>query len=162
MPRIKISLNTQSINQALQQVKAYQKKVESAGENLTRALTEQGVALAQLNALYMSAYDTGELVNGINSEYRGDKGYVVSTAPHSAFVEFGTGVRGAEKPHPEPSLAGWKYDVNEHGELGWWYMDDDGQWHWTAGMPSRPFMYDTAQMLRQQVVMTAKEVIAGK
>lgn len=158
MPNIKLKLNSQSIDQALKELKAYQKKVDAAGENLTHSLTEQGVALAQLNALFMSAYDKGELVNGIESQYQGTKGYVKSTAPHSAFVCFGTGLRGAQSPHPEPGLAGWRYDVNEHGEAGWWYWKD-GEWHWTAGMPSRPFMYDTARMLRNMVVPTAKEVL---
>ena len=158
MPTIKLKLNTESLNRALKELKAYQKKVDAAGQNLTHSLTEQGVSLAQLNASYMSIYDTGELVRGIDSQYQGEKGYVVSAAPHSAFCEFGTGIVGATSPHPNPSLAGWKYDVNQHGEEGWWYWKD-GEWHWTAGMPSRPYMYDTAQMLRQMVVPTAKEVL---
>src|SRR5699024_10088554 len=70
MPTIKLKLNDQSINQAVKELKAYQKKVDGAGENLTHSLTEQGVSLAQLNASYMSIYDTGELVNGIESQYR--------------------------------------------------------------------------------------------
>ena len=158
MPTIKIKLNTESLNRALKELKAYQKKVDVAGQNLTHSLTEQGVSLAQLNASYMSIYDTGELVRGIDSQYQGDKGYVISSAPQSAFCEFGTGIVGATSPHPNPTLAGWKYDVNQHGEEGWWYWKD-GEWHWTAGMPSRPYMYDTAQMLRQMVVPTAKEVL---
>lgn len=159
MPTIKLKLNTESLNQALKELKKYQKKVDLAGQNLTHSLTEKGVSLAQLNASYMNIYDTGDLVRGIDSQYQGEKGYVVSSAPHSAFCEFGTGIVGAESPHPNPSLAGWKYDVNQHGQEGWWYMGDDGEWHWTAGMPSRPYMYDTAQMLRQMVVPTAKEVL---
>ena len=158
MLTIKLKLNTDSINQALKEVKAYQRKVESAGERLTHALTEQGVSFAQLNASYMNIYDTGELVRGIDSEYRGAKGYVLSTAPHSAFCEFGTGAVGKGSQHPNPSLAGWKYNVNNHGQAGWWYWKD-GDWHWTAGMPSRPYMYDTARMLREQVIPAAKEAL---
>lgn len=158
MPTIKLKLNTESLNRALKELKAYQKKVDAAGQNLTHSLTEQGVSLAQLNASYMSIYDTGELVRSIDSQYQGEKGYVVSSAPHSAFAEFGTGLKGQNNPHPNPSLAGWKYDVNQHGEEGWWYWKD-GEWHWTAGMPSRPYMYDTAQMLRQMVVPAAKGVL---
>ena len=159
MPKIKLSLSTKSIDAALKELQTYQKKVEQAGEKLTRTLTERGVALAQLNASYMSIYDTGELVNGIDSAYSGQSGFIVSSAPHSAFCEFGTGIRGLESQHPDPGIAGWKYDVNEHGEAGWWYMGDDGEWHWTAGMPSRPYMYDTAQMLKNMVLETAKEVM---
>lgn len=143
----------------MKELKAYRKKVEDAGELLTRLLVEQGVDLAKQNADYMSIYDTGELVDGIIPEFRDGKGYVVSSAPHSAFCEFGTGIRGAESPHPEPGLANWKYDTNSHGEEGWWYMGDDGEWHWTAGMPSRPYMYNTAQSLKDLIIPSAKEAI---
>ena len=71
-------------------------------------------------------------------------------------MEYGTGVRGKNSPHPKPP-EGWIYDVNEHGEEGWWYMGDDGELHWTRGMPSRPFMYDTAKELRENT----KEIIKG-
>lgn len=60
-----------SINQALKEVKAYQKKVKKAADDLTRKLTEQGVSLAQLNASYMNIYDAGELMRGIESQYKG-------------------------------------------------------------------------------------------
>ena len=115
MPTIRLSLSSSSISQAIKELKAYQKKVEDAGELLTRLLVEQGVDLAKQNADYMSIYDTGELVDGIVPEFRDGKGYVFSSAPHSAFCEFGTGIRGAESPHPEPGLANWKYDTNSHG-----------------------------------------------
>lgn len=157
MPKITLKLNEASITQAIKEVRAYQKKVEKAADELTHRLTEQGVSLAQLNASYMNIYDTGELMRGIDSQYKGKVGFVISTATHSIFCEFGTGIVGAENPHPEVAIAGWRYDVNNHGELGWWYIGRDGQSHWTKGMPSRPFMYDTAQMLRQMVVPMAKE-----
>lgn len=143
----------------MKEVKAYQKKVEKAADDLVRRLTEQGVSLAQLNASYMDIYDTGELMRGIESQYKGKIGFVVSTATHSIFCEFGTGIVGAQNPHPEVAIAGWRYDVNEHGQLGWWYIGRDGKAHWTKGMPSRPYMYETAKMLRSMVVPLAKEVM---
>lgn len=71
------------------------------------------------------------------------------------FFEYGTGVMGASSPHPDP-FTPWEYDVNGHGESGWWYptddtdpnpykwTDDSGQLRaWTRGKISRPFVYDT-------------------
>ena len=159
MPKIKLKLSTDSISQALKEVKAYRKKVQEAADELTKRLTEQGVSLAQLNASYMNIYDTGELMRGIESQYKGKMGFVVSTATLCIFCEFGTGIIGAQNSHPEVAIAGWKYDVNDHGELGWWYIGRDGKAHWTKGMPSRPFMYDTAKMLRNMVVPLAKGVM---
>ncbi len=159
MPKYSMKLNEQSINQLLEDLKAYRSKVKKAPEQIVHQLTEQGVSLAQQNAAYMDIYDSGELVNGIVSEYKSKtSGVVASTAEHSAFCEFGTGVVGAGQPHPEPA-PGWQYDVNEHGEEGWWYYDENGKKWWTKGMPSRPYMYDTARMMRQQIVPVAKEVL---
>lgn len=159
MPVIKFELTDESISAAIEQIEQYHKKVGSAGYEITKRLTEQGVQLAKDNAKFMNAYDSGELVNGIQSQYRNGKGYIAATAPHSAFVEFGTGIRGKESQHPNPGLANWKYDVNEHGEAGWSYLGDDGEWHWTAGMPSRPFMYNTAKALNSYIEGVAREVL---
>lgn len=164
MPKFKLRLNPWSVEEVLKGVTDYQKKVKKSGPELTKQLTEQGVSLAQQNASYMDIYDSGELVNGIEAEYVGAFktetaiGKVHSTARHSAFCEFGTGVVGAGSPHPDP-IPGWIYDVNEHGEEGWFYYDKNGVKRWTKGMPSRPYMYDTARMLRSRIIPTAKEVL---
>lgn len=148
-----------NLDEILKRVLEYRRKVESVGEELVYRLTEEGVSLAQMNAAYMDIYDSGELVNGMESQYSGGKGYIVSTATHSVFCEFGTGVVGANNPHPDVAVLGWSYDVNQHGELGWWYYNKDGERRWTKGMPARPYMYDTAKMLRNRVVPLAKEVL---
>lgn len=149
MPTIKINLSEKSIDDAIAQVRAYREKIERFEENAVRIATEMGVETAKDFAMYMNAYDSGELVNGIIAEYKDGKGYVVSTAPHSAFVEMGTGVRGKEQPNPGDYIPGWTYDKNEYGEDGWFYIGKDGKRHWTKGMPSRPFMYETAKVLKE-------------
>ena len=164
MLKLSATLSSKSLNDLLKQVGKYREKVENAGPKITRVLTEAGVSIAKDNASYMNIYDSGELVNGIVAEYVGAygvetaKGKVHSTARHSAFCEFGTGVVGKGSQHPDP-MPGWVYDVNEHGEDGWWYYDDQGEKRWTKGMPSRPYMYDTARMLRNMIEPVAKEVI---
>lgn len=119
----------------------------------------QGVEIAKMNVSDMNAYDSGELYNSIHGESNGNVGYVIADAAHAAFVCFGTGIMGANDPHPNIAIAGWRYDVNGHGELGWWYIGRDGKAHWTKGMPSRPYMYQTAQVLRQMVIPAAKEAL---
>lgn len=159
MQKIKVGLSEADIERTIRDLNAFQDKLKRAEETVTYKLTEQGVSLAQQNASYMNIYDSGELVNGIDSEYEGkNKGLVVSSAKHSAFCEFGTGVVGAGSPHPNP-VAGWQYDVNEHGEEGWWYYNNEGERRWTKGMPSRPYMYDTAVMLRNMVPDVVKEAL---
>lgn len=157
--KIKATLSPESLGAAIAQLEAYRQKLERAAPEIAHRLADIGMEAAVREATVMDAYDEGELVNGIRVDKTPLGGKVISTAPHSAFVEFGTGIRGAEQPYPAPELAGWRYDVNEHGEAGWFYLGDDGQWHWTAGMPSRPFLYNAARDIRGQIRKTAKEVM---
>lgn len=159
MPTIRISLSPASISEAIQKIEQYRKKVETADEALVKLSVERGTQQAKELASYMNIYDTGELMNGIVGDEQGEEGEILSTAAHSAFCEFGTGARGKASPHPEPGIAGWRYDVNEHGEQGWFYIGKDGKTHWTKGMPSRPYMYDTAKLLRQAIPDLAREVM---
>lgn len=157
--KITAQLGARSLNKALKQLDRYQQKVDSAPGKIVHKLTEEGVSMAQQNAIAMDAIDTGDMIDRIDSEYRGDAGYVVSSSDHAAFVEFGTGVVGSSSPHPLAAPNGWQYDVNEHGEAGWWYYDRYGNSRWTAGMASRPYMQDTGSMLKNRVVDVAKQVM---
>lgn len=157
--KITAQLGARSLNQALKQLDQYQQKVDSAPGKIVRQLTEEGVSMAQQNAIAMDAIDTGELIDRIDSEYRGESGYVVSASDHATYVEFGTGVVGSTSPHPLAAPSGWQYDVNEHGVAGWWYYDKEGNRRWTAGMESRPYMYDTAAMLKNRVDDVGKQVM---
>ena len=160
MPKISLNpFDPDSIDAAIRQVKSYADTVEELGPKLVKKLTEDGVEAAKESALFMNAYDTGELVNGIVAQEREGDGYVVATAYHSKFVEMGTGIRGKQDPNPYDYLPGWTYDVNEHGEKGWWYPGKDGKYHWTKGMPHRPFMYQAAQKIKESVPETAKELL---
>lgn len=72
------------------------------------------------------------------------------------YFEYGTGIEGANTPHPKDP---WEYDVNNHGESGWVYVPKNRS-HYsyadyvfegksgetlahTKGIPSKPFVYET-------------------
>lgn len=163
MPKFKLtSLDPKELNAVLKQVQAYKKKTEDFPSDVVKLAVDMGVEQAKETAKYMNAYDSGELVEGIVGDADGGKGKIESTAPHSAFVEMGTGVRGKQDPNPENYVPGWEYDVNEHGEAGWFYIGRDGKRHWTKGMPHRPFMYDTAQTLQESRPWLAEMVLQGE
>ena len=147
MPIIRVELSDAGLDAAIAELKEYQQKVEALGEKVAKRLSNDGAANAQELASFMNAVDTGELVGSIKGEAEGNTGYVRATAGHAAYVEFGTGVVGARSPHPGGS---WVYDINGHGDDGWYYYKN-GSKHWTRGMPSRPYMWDTAEMMAQAV-----------
>ena len=69
------------------------------------------------------------------------------------FNEMGTGITGANNPHPNPDgpFKSWKYDVNEHGEKGWRYPKEDGTFGWTKGLPSRHMFYDAFNDIKNEI-----------
>lgn len=140
---------------------------------LARRLAEKGVEIAKSNITTLDAIFTGELLSSMRAENGGGaKGtaifYVVADSRHAAYVEFGTGQLGLEGgyPYPFPEGVDWQYNTGKTifeistGQYGWFYQDSNGNWYFTQGMPSRPFMYETSLELMQLVVKTAKEVFA--
>ncbi len=84
----------------------------------------------------------------INTEVAGNVGRVYTNDSVLIYNEYGTGVVGSQNPHPETD--GWQYDINSHGDIGWWYQDN-GEWHWTKGLPARQGFYDAREKMKQIV-----------
>lgn len=158
---ISFGLSVKEVNQAIKQVEAYKKELTVKCQRLVEALTAKGVDIAKFHVRDLGAFYTGELESSIGGYYSPSLGVGIIYAGswYATYVEFGTGVVGSQSPHPEAGSAGWVYDVNNHGDAGWVYFNDrDGKYHWTTGMPSRPFMYNTARELDAICEKVAKEV----
>lgn len=172
--KITITLSQKSIQDAISRIKAYKNDLTYKCQLLAEKLAERGVEIARLQLADLDAVFTTELISSIHAEYKGSvKGggiwAVVAGTDHAMFVEFGTGIVGKQSPYPGelPDGVSWEYASGKtirqlaDGRYGWFYKDDDGQWWFTEGMPSRPFMYYTAQEIEKIVVETAKEVFNG-
>ena len=173
MPK-KITINAlskSSIENAIKQLRAYQNDLTYKCQLLAEKLAENGVEIARVQIADLDAIFTSELLSSIHAEYQGStKGgsvwSVVAGTDHAMFVEFGTGIVGKQSPYTGelPDGVSWEYASGKtirqlaDGRYGWFYKDDDGQWWFTEGMPSRPFMYYTSIQLRDIVLKTAKEV----
>ncbi|MCM1167705.1 MAG: hypothetical protein NC299_17150 [Lachnospiraceae bacterium] len=169
--KITVKLSAESLRKAAAEVRAYKARIEKLAAELTAELAAQGAQIALVEAGNIRM--TGTLLSSIVSEFNGNFGFVKCKCGYAVYVEFGTGVVGKAKKHPDISIVGWSYDVNSHGELGWWYpttetdpnpykrKGKDGKMYaWTKGMPSRPFMYNTARELRRLVIPTARGLIS--
>lgn len=165
--KIKINIfDANSIKQAQQELLEYKKDLIRKCDMFVKLLAEVGVECCRINVESYDAFDTGELFSSI-SLTKGDvitngSQYVVYTdCEYAKFVEFGTGVRGANSPHPQLNGENidWAYDVNNHGENGWIYVKN-GEVHWTKGFEARPFMLETFFDLQEynKVKKIAKQV----
>lgn len=161
----------QSINMAIRRLNEYKKEVETKATELAMRLTDLGAEIVRMKIVEMGAYYSGELLSGVDGYFSPslNAGFIRVTSDHVAFVEFGTGVVGQSNPHKNGeylSLASWGYATGskifttKDGRVGWVYPTDDGGFRFTEGMPSRPFMYETALELERQYEQIAKEVFA--
>jgi hypothetical protein len=158
--KITLTLDPQSINKATRQLRAYKKELRVKITMLMQRVVTEGAELAKAKVAQMDAIMYGDLIASIAGVYdpAAHLGIIYAGAPHAVYVEYGTGVVGAGSPHPEP-IPGWKYDSNNHGEDGWWYWSNaDDNWHWTRGLPSRPFMWQTSRELPAIMAAAAKAV----
>lgn len=159
----KADLSVKGIEQLKKQLLDYKDNILHQKIDLfVKRLAVLGAEVAKAEIYNMDAVYTGELYQSIGYKrgtviQNGSQWIVFTDCPWAIFVEFGTGAVGSANPHPDTSIVGWKYDVNEHGEEGWFYFKD-GEWHWTKGMPSRPFMYETTMEIMRIVTKTAREV----
>lgn len=171
----KADLSVVGINELKKQLTAYKTDfLQAKLEELVQRLAERGVEIAKANVTKLDAIFTGELINSLHTESGPTTKdtavfFIVTDSKHAAFVEFGTGQLGLEGgyPYPFPSGVKWEYNTGstifeiEPGKYGWFYKRD-GQWYFTQGMPSRPFMYETSIELEMEVQKIAKELFARR
>ena len=169
---IKVDLSTQGLQKLQDELEKYKNDVIYKTQKFAERLSERGVEIARVKIADYDAIFTGELIQSIHNEYKESGKYgatfvVVTDSEHAAFVEFGTGQYGLDTPYPYPLPDGvsWDYAVGrtikknpKTGRYYWFYPGTDGRWHYTEGMPARPFMYETAQELVNIVTEVAREV----
>lgn len=170
------TLSVGSIRQLQKELQKYQDSLTFKCRELAEKLAERGVEIARVQIASLDAIFTGELIQSLHTEYKDSSKFgavfaVVTDSDHAAFVELGTGNKGEDKPYPYPLPEGvsWDYNVGKtirynakKGTYYWFYPGNDGLWHYTEGMPSRPFMYLTSLELQKEIVKTAQEVFGGK
>lgn len=169
--KYKTDLSVKGIEQLKKELLNYKNvELRQKVNTLVRLLAEKGVLIAQANITSYDAIFTGELLSSISAKNGGGTNgtaifYIVADSRHAVFVEFGTGQIGSEAPYPYPLPPGvdWEYNSGKTifeispGQYGWFYPKGD-KWYFTQGMPSRPFMYETAMELQELILKTAREV----
>ena len=172
MKTIQVTLSLDGIEKAIKELNDYAKEVEVKTKLLVSNLTTLGADIARVKIVGLGAIDTGELLSSVSGyfDYLTNSGYVKVTNDHAAFVEFGTGVVGQSSPHTNGEYlakASWKYAIGgkifttKDGRVGWIYPTDDGEFRFTEGIESRPFMYQTALELQREFPRIAQEVFSN-
>lgn len=155
--KIKMTLTSKSIDETIKEIERYKNKLLKQCKQFSELLALEGVEIAQAKIVETDAIESGQLFDSLKTEQGKESNsmftfLVYTDCPWAKYVEFGTGYKGMNSPHPNTSIVGWKYDINEHGEKGWFYYKND-RWNWTKGMISRPFMFETAIDLQNREII---------
>ena len=169
---IKGELSVEGIKDIQRQLEEYKKTFNNKTQLFAERLALEGVNIARMKITSLDAIFTGELLQSIRREPKeittsSAKFAIITDSEHACFVEFGTGQKGLDTPYPYPLPNGvsWNYAVGTTikqnpitGHYYWFYPGKDGKWHYTEGMPARPFMYETSLELNRIIDRVAREV----
>ena len=170
--KLQVNLSVGGLKQLETELERYQEDLIYKTRLLAEKLSERGVEIARVKISDYDAIFTGELIRSLHSDYVSSKKFgavfmTVADSKHAIFVEIGTGSNGIDTPYPFslPDGVSWDYasgkTVRQNpitGRYYWFYPGQDGVWHYTEGLPSRPYMMETSIALMQEVVKVAKEV----
>jgi hypothetical protein len=158
---IKMGLSTASIAQAIKELKAYQKSLETKTQQLLEKLGEIGVKEASVRfttAIYDGVNDSSVTLKPIDGGY-----CIVAEGKAVAFIEFGAGVyHNPGEPYPNPRPDGI-VGIGEYGKgygkrQAWGFRDEDGELVITHGTPAAMPMWYASEEMRKAIKQKFVEV----
>lgn len=158
---IKMGLSTESIDNAIAQLRAYRNTLDAKKDKLLKRLGEIGVREASVR--FTTAMYDGVNDSSVSLEANKD-GYAIIAEGHAvAFIEFGAGVyHNSGEPYPDPRPEGIA-DIGEYGKgygkrQAWGYKDDSGELVITHGNPAAMPLWHASEEMRNNILKIAKEV----
>lgn len=158
---IKMGLSTESIDNAIAQLRAYRNTLDAKKDKLLKRLGEIGVREASVR--FTTAMYDGVNDSSVSLEANKD-GYAIIAEGHAvAFIEFGAGVyHNSGEPYPDPRPEGI-VGIGEYGKgygkrQAWGYKDDSGELVITHGNPAAMPLWYASEELRNNILKIAKEV----
>lgn len=173
--KISFGLSVSEINRAIKELQSYQNSLDSKCQQLCERLCNEGIQIAQAHIgssgfgkyICLSSEITPEKAGckaiffmedsqKIISQWQNQDGEQSKEISPALMLEFGAGLP-AQNPVGIPGVGTGTYGT--HGkEPGWWYMDLQGDWHYSTGVTPKMPMYNAGKELRDKVVAIAKEV----
>ena len=174
---ISFGLSVKEVQNAIKEIKAYQSDLNRKCEELCRRLTQEGILIGQS---YIGDSGFGKYIHlgseitpqqagckavlymedttKIKSEWQTKEGVQSAEVSPCLMLEFGSGLK-AENPAGVAGVGTGTFPGGKHGnEPGWYYMDLDGNWHYSTGVSPKMPMYYTGKELREKVVDIVKKV----
>lgn len=174
---ISFGLSQREIQAAIKEVKEYQADLNRKCELLCEKLTAEGISIAQAHIgssgfgkyIHLGSEITPQQAGCRAVFYMKDSSKIVSQwqtlegvksaeISPSLMIEFGSGLK-AENPANIPGVGTGTFPGSTHGnEPGWYYMDLDGEWHYSTGVSPKMPMYFAGKELRDKVLSIARDI----
>lgn len=175
--KISFGLSVKEVQAAIKEVKAYQADLNRKCELLCKRLAAEGIAIAQAHIgssgfgkyIHLGSEITPQQAGCKAVFYMEDSSKIVSQwqtldgtksseVSPSLMIEFGSGLK-AENPSNIPGVGTGTFPGGTHGnEPGWWYMDLNGEWHYSTGISPKMPMYYVGKELRGKVLSITRDV----
>lgn len=165
---IKCSLSAKSIQNAINELKAYEKDLQRKNEIFVKKLSEIGLDVIQTTMESIPDEEKGsyytEIINDINGNIIGAS--IRLSGDKVLFIEFSAGITYGTQNYPLPS--GSQYGVGTYprqthafSPYGWWYVDESGEKHHSYGNRAYMPMYHAEVAIILAVRKIAKEVFSS-
>lgn len=142
-------LYKRNIDEAIKNLEAIKKTFPIIKKRFIQESLEEILNFAIENLIIMQTYTRGnfgiDLTNKTNWKITilEDKGILECLKEEGTYLEFGIGIKGSLHPHPNNNDYNYQYDINNHGNGGWHFKDQNDDWWFKfAGYTSRPFLFD--------------------
>ena len=158
---IKMSLSTSSIDNAIKELRAFQRSLDEKKDKLLEELANIGVKEASVRfttAMYDGVNDSSVTLEPITDGY-----CIKAEGKAVAFIEFGAGVyHNPCEPYPNPRPSGI-VGIGEYGKghgkrQAWGFKDDSGELVITHGNPAAMPMWYASEEMRSKILKIAREV----
>lgn len=175
--KISFGLSVAEVNKAIQEIKTYQNTLNRKCELLCQKLCQEGIQIAKAHIgssgfgkyIHLDSEITTQQAGckavfymedtaKIKSEWQTKEGVRTAEVSPSLMIEFGSGQK-SENPAKIPGVGTGTFPGGKHGnEPGWYYMDLEGNWHYSTGISPKMPMYYAGKELGEKVLDIARKV----
>lgn len=167
---IKCTLSQKSIQNAINELKAYQKNIRNKNEIFIQRLCELGIPVIDQNIAIAQGDSDKNRNTYIKINSFGDyaEAHLICQGTDLLFIEFGAGIHyngaAGSSPHPKGEELG--YTIGSYGQGkgkndSWTYFSDSGEWVRSYGTEATMPMYKASVEIIQNIRRIAKEVFSS-
>lgn len=168
--KISISLSQKSIQNAINEIRKYQRELISKNEVFVRRLAELGIPIIDQNIAVAQGdsdknYNTYIKINSFGSY---SEARIVVEGSDLLFIEFGSGVHynGSAGTSPHPKGEKFGYTIGSYGKGQgkndfWFYYADTGEVVMSRGTESTMPVYKASVEIIQNIRRIAREVFGS-